>query len=227
MEELELREYWAIIRKRWKLVLILPFLLAIVSGLLSFFVIQPEYKSETTLLVNQKPSNTQNVQYDAIMASQALVKTYSDIIKSNTVEQQVVSNLQLPFPVSQLDKMVTVSAPDQSEVIQVNVTSKSASLSTDIANALASVFQTKAQSLMEVQNVQIVDPAVTPAHPVPVKPNKKLNIAIAFILGLMVSVGIAFLLEYLDNRIRTEEDVRRYLNLPVLGGIMDYEIENK
>lgn len=227
MEELELRAYWTIIRKRWKLVVIIPIIAVIVSGVLSFFVLKPKFESETTLLVNQKPSNAQNVQYDSIMASQALVKTYSDIIKSNTVEQQVISDLNLPYTVSQLNSMISVTAPDQSEVIQVNVTSVSPNLSTKIANSLASVFQTKAQSLMDVQNVQIVDPAITPAHPVPVKPNKKLNIAIALILGLMVSVGLVFLLEYLDNRLRTEEDVRRYLNLPVLGGVMDYEIENK
>jgi len=75
---------------------------------------------------------------------------------------------------------------------------------------------------MDVQNVQIVDKASTPANPSPVKPNKKLNLAIALVLGLLVSVGLAFLLEYLDTRIKTEEDVQRYLELPVLGSIAEH-----
>jgi len=79
---------------------------------------------------------------------------------------------------------------------------------------------------MNIQNVQVVDEAVELSNPTAVKPNKKLNIAIAFILGLMVSVGLAFLLEYLDNRLRTEDDVQRYLKLPILGVIVEYELES-
>jgi len=65
--------------------------------------------------------------------------------------------------------------------------------------------------------VLVVSPATQPRTPV--KPNKKLNIAIAAILGLMVSVFLAFILEYFDSTIKTPEDVRRHLDLPVLGSI--------
>ena len=64
-------------------------------------------------------------------------------------------------------------------------------------------------------NIQTMDKALVPQNPV--SPNKKLNIAIALFLGLMVSVGIVFLLEYLDNTIKTENDVEKYLHLPILG----------
>ena len=53
----------------------------------------------------------------------------------------------------------------------------------------------------------------------PVKPKKKLNLILGIIFGLMTGVGIAFLWEYLDRSLRTEEDVRRYLDLPVLSVI--------
>jgi capsular polysaccharide biosynthesis protein len=223
MEELELRQYWNILRKRWILVISIPIIAAIVSALLSFFVLRPQYEADTTLLVNQKADTNPSLQYDTIMANQALVSTYSNIIKSRTIEQAVIDNLNLPYTVKQLDAMITVSSPNQSQVIDVKVVDGSQAEAARIANALASVFQSKAESLMDVKNVQVVDPAEVVSNPVPVKPNKKLNVAIAFILGLMVSVGLAFLLEYLDNRLRTEEDVKRYLGLPVLGAIVDYE----
>jgi capsular polysaccharide biosynthesis protein len=225
VEELELREYWAIIRKRITLVIAIPLIAALVSGVISFFVLKPQYEANTTLLVNQKQDNNPLLQYQVIMANQALVKTYSDIIKSQTLENQVISQLHLPYTVEELDKMVDVSAPDQSQVIEVSVTAPSQVEAAKIANTLASVFQQQAEKLMDVKNVQIVDPAVVEAHPKPVKPNKTLNIAIAFILGLMVSIGLAFLLEYLDNRLRDEEAVMRYLNLPVLGTVVDYTEE--
>ena len=222
MEELELREYWHIIRKRWLLVVLIPVIAVIISGVLSFFVIKPQYQATTTLLVNQKISNNTALQQD-IAASQALVNTYTNIIKSENIESTVIANLHLHMTPAQVNSMVSVSSPNQSQVIQVDVTSPSYNEAMQIANGLASVFQQKAQVLMNVQNVQIIDKALQQANPHPVKPNKKLNLAIALILGLMVSIGLAFLLEYLDNRIRSEDDVRRYLNLPVLGTVMDFE----
>ena len=66
-------------------------------------------------------------------------------------------------------------------------------------------------------NILVVAPALYPNKPV--KPNKKLNMAVAGILGLMVSVGLAFLLEYLDNTVKTPSDVERLLGVPVLGSI--------
>ncbi len=66
-----------------------------------------------------------------------------------------------------------------------------------------------------ISNVQIVDPAVTPKEPI--KPNKKKNLALGLILGLMLGVGLAFLLDYMDQTIKTSEDVKEKLGLNVLG----------
>jgi capsular polysaccharide biosynthesis protein len=225
MEELELRQYWRIIRKRMTLMLAIPIIAAIVSAAVSFFVLSPKYEASTTLLINQKANDNPALEYQAVMANQAMVTTYSTIIKSATIESSVTQDLKLPYTPAQLGNMVTVSSPDQSQVIEVDVTAGSQMLATKIANAFGSVFQQRAQTLMDVQNVQIVDKAVVTPDAAPVKPNKKLNVAIAMILGLMVSIGLAFLLEYLDNRIRTEEDVQRFLDLPVLGVIGDYAVD--
>lgn len=227
MEELELRQYWAIIRKRWRIVIAIPVIAVIISALVSLFILQREYQANTTLLVNQKQSSAAaaGLQYQDILANQAMVSTYTAIIKSYSLEASVVNQLGLSYTPKQLDGMINVSSPTQSEVIQISVTSPNLTQSVDIANALAADFQGQAKQLTQVQNVQVVDYASAEQNPNPVKPNKKLNVAIALILGLMVSVGLAFLLEYLDNRIRTVEDVERYLQLPVLGTVVEYDSE--
>ena len=66
-------------------------------------------------------------------------------------------------------------------------------------------------------SVSIVSDAIVPSYPI--RPNKKLNIAVAFVLGLMLSVFLAFLLDFFDNTIKTPHDVTRHLDLPVLGAI--------
>ncbi|WP_299734741.1 polysaccharide biosynthesis tyrosine autokinase [uncultured Endozoicomonas sp.] len=77
------------------------------------------------------------------------------------------------------------------------------------------IQETSATSDLQTANARIVDKAYTPEYPV--KPKKKLIVGIAALLGLMVSCGIAFLLEMLNNTIRTTKDVEEKLNLPVLG----------
>lgn len=221
MEDIELRKVWITIRKRILLVLLIPLVAAVLSGLVSVFVLKPQYEANTTLLVNQQLQNIQFL-YDTVLANQALVKTYSDIIRSYTIENTVITTLHLPYSTDQLNAMIHVSSPDQSQVIDVSVFAPNEPLAVHIANSLASTFQQKAKSLMNVADVQIVDPAVLPADPSPVLPRKSLNVAVSCIVGLMVSIGLAFLLEYLDTRITNEEKVKQYLDWPVFGSIVEH-----
>ncbi|NLY36248.1 MAG: hypothetical protein GX046_03310 [Tissierellia bacterium] len=75
------------------------------------------------------------------------------------------------------------------------------------------------KEIMLVENVQIIDKAILPKNPI--KPKKLMNIAIAGVLGLMLGVFITFIVEFLDNTIKSKEDIEKYLGLPVLGMIPD------
>lgn len=70
---------------------------------------------------------------------------------------------------------------------------------------------------IDVSNIRIAEKAVTPTAPV--RPDKKRNIMIGLILGLMTGIGLAFLLEYLDQTLHTADDIEKYLDLPVLSVI--------
>ena len=72
-------------------------------------------------------------------------------------------------------------------------------------------------SLPKTTMVEIMDPAVAGVRPV--RPNKPLNIALGIIIGLVVGVGLAFFIEYLDTSVKTIDDVERSLQSPVLGVI--------
>jgi capsular polysaccharide biosynthesis protein len=228
MEEIELREVFHILWKRRMMILIITLLATLISALLSFFVIKPKYEATTTLLVNKKQSNIPvTAEYNEILANQALVKTYNEIIKSRSVTEAVIEKLHLDMTVDDLDNDIKVNAVNQSQVFSVTVTYKDPHMAVMIANSIADTFKEKVVSLMQVENVQTVDRAIEQNPPVPVSPKKALNITIAFVLGIMVSVGLAFLLEYLDNTIKTEEDVQRVLDLPVLGSIALIEQDGK
>lgn len=81
--------------------------------------------------------------------------------------------------------------------------------------------EARISEVMEPTDVQVVDVAIAPEEPI--KPKKALNIVIGAILGIFIGVGLAFLLEFMNRTIRTAEDVRQYLDLPVLGTIPDFD----
>ncbi|MDI3257135.1 MAG: Wzz/FepE/Etk N-terminal domain-containing protein [Kyrpidia sp.] len=221
---IELREIFRMFRKRLWLIVTITVLAGLMSAGISYFALKPEYQLTTTLLVNKKPTNEQLI-YNDIMANEALVKTYEEVIKSRSIAQEVINTLHLPLSVDQLDNKVNVSSVDKSQVLSISVTDHNPVLAAAIANTLADVFQAKIVSLMNVENVQIVDRATVLPNLQPVKPKPLLNTAIAVVLGLMVGAGLGVLLEYLDTTIRTEEDVLRYLGVPVLtviGHIGEY-----
>lgn len=78
---------------------------------------------------------------------------------------------------------------------------------------------------MHAGNLQAIDRAIVPEEPI--KPRKMLNFAIAGVLGLFVGAGIAFLLDYVDNTIKTQEEAEKILGLPVLGQIPVFNNETE
>jgi len=82
---------------------------------------------------------------------------------------------------------------------------------------LSKVKESSVVGNVGASNIRIAEQAVIPQTPI--KPKKKLNLILSIIFGLMTGIGIAFLWEYIDRSVRTEEDVRRYLDLPVLSVI--------
>jgi capsular polysaccharide biosynthesis protein len=215
---LELKEIFRIIRKRLWLIVLITFLASATSFYISTFKLVKQYQATTTLLVNQTVTNPQ-IMYNQLLADQQLVTTYSDIIKSHKILIPVIQKLALPLTPDQLAKDVQVDSVHQSQVISVTVTYPNPRAAVNIANEIANTFKSIVISLMSVQNVQIVDPAALPVHPTPVKPIPSLNTAIAFVVGLMMSTGLVFLLEHLDTSVRSERDLEIHFDLPVLGVI--------
>ena len=216
-EEIDLREMFNMLKKGWKIIALITVLAIVISGVISFFILAPVYEASTTMLVGKAQSYDAQVDYQDVLLSQKLVKTYGEIIKKKIILQQVITNENLDLTVEELSEKVSVNPVGDTELIQITVTDRYPLQATKIANGIGVVFRHRIQDIMNVDNVSIIEEATPPIYPI--KPNKKLNVAIAAILGLILSVFIIFIKEYLDNTMKTPEDVAKYLDLPVLGSI--------
>ncbi|QFT90868.1 Capsular polysaccharide type 8 biosynthesis protein cap8A [Bacillus sp. THAF10] len=219
-ETISLKELFQTIRKRLWLIVLITVIFTTTSGLVSYFLLTPIYESQAQILVNQEKSAEQAAYSTGdIQANVQLINTYNIIIKSPAVLDQVSQELDGKVATSELNNMISVASAQNSQVLNITVQNQDPVLAAAIANKTAEVFQEQVVELMSVDNVKILWPAQVGENPSPVKPQPVLNMAIAMVVGLMASVGLAFLLEFLDNTVKTEQDIEKLLNLPVLGTV--------
>ncbi|WP_432363793.1 YveK family protein [Sporosarcina sp. UB5] len=216
-ETISLQDLFKTLKKRAILILLTMLLAVTVAGVISFLVLTPIYQASTQILVNQQKVEQNQFNTQDIQANLQLINTYNVIIKSPAILTKVIENLDLNTTPAQLTGKITVNSAQNSQVVNVSVQHPEPFMAVDIANTTAEVFQEEIQHLMNVDNVNILSPAVLAEDPKPIKPDPYLNMAIAAVVGLMLGVGIAFLLEYLDTTVKTEQDIEELLNLPILG----------
>lgn len=222
-ETISLKEIFEVIRKRLLLIIAFVFGAALIAAIVSYFVITPTYEAKSEFIVNQGELDPSQFNVNDIRTNVELINTYNDIIKSPAITEKVIDSLKLSLTPSSLADKVQVSSSENSQVVTVAVTDESPALAVQIANTTVEIFQKEVLEIMNVDNVSVLASAEMAEDPSPVAPKPMLNIAIAIVLGGMVGVGLAFLLEYLDNTIRTEQDIDTYLGLPVIGTVSTIE----
>lgn len=221
-QEIELREIISIVSKRWKLITAL-FLLAVAgSYIFSNYYVKPIYKATATILVGRPAEGTQVLIQD-VQLSRQLVKTYGEIARSSMVASAVTEELNLSISPGQLKSMLSVSPVGDTELIAISIRDFSPDRAAFLANGVAEVFIQQITRLMHVDNVTVIDAAVIPSSPFNLRPRQ--NMAVAGILAIMAGFFLTFVLEFMDNTVKTPQDVERILKLPLLGSIPAYEGE--
>lgn len=210
-ETISLKELFHILKKRLAMILVIAFGAAIVSAIISFFFMTPIYQSSTQILVNQKKQEGAAIQFNEVQTNIQLTNTYKVIIKSPVILDQVKEKLGLNITVQELNNKIEVANEKDSQVVAVTAQDKDPKLARDIANTTAEVFKGEVAKIMSVDNVTVLSKAELSEELSPIKPRPMLNVAIAFVVGLMAAVGLAFLLEYLDNTVKKKKMWKIYL----------------
>ncbi|MFF2447148.1 YveK family protein [Neobacillus sp. NPDC058068] len=227
-ETISLKELLETLKKRLLLIVSITLIAAIVSGVVSYFLLTPIYQASTQILVNQQKNEQSVYSPSEVQTNLQLINTYNVIITSPAILDIVVNELNLKMTASQLKGKITVGSEKDSQVVNLSVQDPDALVAAQIANKTAEVFQKEIPKIMKVDNVSILAKADISENPAPIKPRPLLNVAIAIVVGLMAAVGFAFLLEYFNNTIKNEQDVEKILGLPILGVIAtidDQQIE--
>ena len=219
MEEVTLIEIGQIIFKRKWLVIVLGILFALTAFLLSTYLFVPTYQATTSLFVNNGADRTADsvTSISDITASQELVGTYIQILNSNSVLNEVLERTGLDYTADELREMVSMSALNNTEVLEINVVSADAAEATLIANTLLTVAPDMLVRIVQAASVETIDTAVGAER---VGPNVEINTIIGVLLGVILGVLIAITVAILDKRIKGENDLTQY-QLPILATVPD------
>lgn len=219
MEEqvIRLDELFEALKKRWLMIVVITLLATVASAVFSFFVIKPQYEASTKVFIGKDDGEGQAYSQNDVMMYQKLMKTYSEAIKTKDLVSRSLKGTSLNLEPQEVLENLTVVSVTDTQILQIKYKSKNPKEAEVVIEEISEEFIKTSKELVPNGNIKIIEEVELPEKPV--SPNKKMNIAIAFLLGLMVSVGLAFLLEFLDNTFKNKEQLERELDLPVLGSI--------
>ena len=220
-ETIDLLEVLNAVRQHILAIILTTLVLAAASFGVSKFLMTPKYQASALMIVNTRQDTSATVTSDQINSATKLVSTYSIILKSDTVLNQVIQNLGLSLDYQHLAERVTVSAVDDTQVMKVTVTSDNPEWARQVCEQITQISPDVILEAVEAGSVKVISNASI--SPEPVSPNVSRNTALGAVAGLVISVGIVFLMVLLDNKINNEEDVSKYLDLTVVGVIPEYE----
>ena len=220
-EVIDLTEILSAVRQHLLELIFVTLVAALVGFTASKFLMNPKYDSSALMIVNTRQDVNANVTSDQINSATKLVSTYSIIIKSDTVLQQVIDNLGLNLTYAKLNKRVTVAAVDDTQVMKITVQSDSPEWARQVCEQIITVAPDGIKEAVEAGSVKVIsNPSLATE---PVSPNIMKNTMLAAAVGFVLVIGIIVLQVLLDNKINTEEDVTKYLDMTVLGVIPQYD----
>lgn len=227
MEEINIRDFLNYLKKY--VLVIAAVALALVIGVFIYdkSIKKPLYTTYTTIILtksNEAQTGTTITQND-ILLNQKLVETYSKIIKSKLVLEQVISETGVTYTTEELSENVSVEAYENTEMLKISVTDQDPELAASIANSIAQVFSGEIAKIYQINNISVVDVAVTPEE---VSNNTlKRDLLIALFIGIFGTIGVVFVVYYFDDTVKLTDDLEEEIGMPVVAKVFKSDIGSK
>jgi len=222
-EQLDLFQLARILIKR-KIAVIVGILIGLIIAVSINIYIKPQYEASTQMLFSQGQEASQNQpiqeSYQAVLLSERLAQTFSQIISSRTLAERVIDRLKLRIAPEDLEKKVSADPVKDTQLIKLTITDTSPTRARMLANVYTYEFISMTEKAVHhspLVNISIIEKAAVPSKPVQPKP--VLNLILGLCMGFMLGFGFAFLLEMLDTTIKETEEVEKLIGITSLGNV--------
>lgn len=211
--EIDLRAILLEWRKRWWMIAAALVAGALAAGLFSRVILSPVYESTSMMYVLSKETTLSSLA-DLQMGTQ-LTQDYKVLVTSRPVLEEVISELGLDMDYEDLQEAVSINNPSDTRILTITVSNSDPVMAKTIVDEIAQTASGYIGSIMEMVPPKIVEEGQVPEYQS--SPSVKRNAALGGIVGAVLVCGVLTLLVILNDTIRTEEDVERYLGLTTLA----------
>ncbi|WP_025685123.1 YveK family protein [Paenibacillus maysiensis] len=213
-------DYLVLIKKRLWLIAIFVILSCVTTYFVSDNVVKPVYSASSQLLVNHISGKQGSNNLNDVNTSLNLVESYKQILTSPKIMEAVVTaHPEFGLTQQKLAEKLQVKTSDKSQVIGLTFEAGSYSQAAAVVNAVTQKFVQAVPGLMELNNVKILNEADPRANPDPTNGNPLMNIAISFLVSLMIALGTIVFLESINGTLRTEKEADADIGIPVIASI--------
>ena len=225
MEEINLRDFFEYLKKY-----VLIFVAATLVAVGTAFVYNKEFKTplytaSSSIVLYQSDNQSTSATLNEINVGQKLVSTYSELIKSELIMQQVIDNLNLDTTAAKLAKQVTVTTEDNTMLLTIKVKDKDPDQAAKIANEIAKVFTATTISKFNINNISVWGEAKVPVGPSNMTMAR--DMLLAGLIAVFGVLAVAFLIFYFDDTVKYTEDISDRVGLPVAGKVVKSDIARK
>lgn len=213
--EIDVLELLFVLLRKWWILLSALVVGAIISGLITILAITPMYDSTSKLYI--LTSSTSLTSLADIQIGTSLTKDYVQLVQSRPVVEKVIENLKLDWTYDEMLKSISVTNAQDTRILVITAQNPDPELAKDIANQFAEVSRSSISTIMKTDEPSIVEYGIVAEKPV--SPSKRKNIAIGGAVGFLLAAVVIVVLHLLDDKIKTAEDVEKYLDLTVLAAV--------
>lgn len=214
--EIDLLELLMVMKKHLAAILLAGIVGLVIMFAYTSFLVTPLYSASSMMYVMPDNSNSMNSStLSDMQVGQQLTSDYSSMIKSRSFMEDVIKKLNLTIDYQQLLGKVEVTNPTSSRILQVTVNDPNPQTAADIANEMASVAESKLKEITGMQAIKIYEEAAVPDRPS--SPSLKKNCALGLLAGLVLAMAVITILYLLDDTIKTEDDIEKYLGMTTLA----------
>ena len=219
MTEIDVLEVFFVLLHHWRSLLLACLIGATIMAAYHTFFVTPSYRASTELYITNTDSM---ISLQDLQIGSALTEDYQNIIKSRAVLNKVIEDLQLDTDYKGLGKLVSVSNPTGTHIIRTSVTTNDLALSRDIANDMLNVSIDRIYQIVGTSEPTIIDYSEAEAVD-DVTPGMLKYMAIGGAIGIFLVAAFVIMRMFMDNTMKSDDDVEKYLRLPVLSAVPYYK----
>lgn len=213
--EIDLLEVFHVLLHRWYLIILCAIALGAVALGFTKFFITPQYEASSMIYILSKTTSI-SAALD-LQLSKQLAIDFETLAKSRPVVESVIDDLGLDTDYETLVKTINVTNPASTSILKISVQNPDAKLACDISNAMSDATANQIAKVMVTDKPSTVEEAMVPKNPV--SPSLQKNTLIAALAGAFLMCAILIFRYLMDDRIKTEEDIIKYLELNALASI--------